>query len=320
MAKHNILITGGLGFIGHKTAELMQKSYNVSIVDNSTTYGTLDHRFMHWIYNQRRQKVSHCNIYNVDIAQEGLHRAFNEQAPVTVIHFASFPRQKTVAENPLIASDTMVRGLVNTLEACKQFGTKRFVFISSSMVYGNFDHTLTEDSQCNPIGLYGILKLTGENIVKDFCDKNSIEYVIIRPSAVYGPLDNNDRVIANFCMQALNKMVLEVKGKDEYCDFTFVDDVAKGIARASAHEKCTNQTYNLTAGNARKIADAAKIIVDQVGSGSIEIVEKDVTMPSRSTLSIEKAKQDFGYTPQNSLEQGLEKYIQWCKEDSVFLR
>jgi nucleoside-diphosphate-sugar epimerase len=97
----------------------------------------------------------------------------------------------------------MMEGLLNLLESAKKHHVKRFVYISSSMVYGNFDNNVVESAVCNPEGQYGIMKLAGEWLVKDYARRTGMEVVIIRPSAVYGPLDVEDRVVAKFMLTAM---------------------------------------------------------------------------------------------------------------------
>ena len=107
----------------------------------------------------------------------------------TVVHLASFPRQKVVNSNPTLGSRTMSEGLLSLLEA-SQDQVAKFVYVSSSMVYGDFKEEafdgIAESAQCNPIGQYGIMKLAGECLVKDYAARTGMKYTILRPSAVYG--------------------------------------------------------------------------------------------------------------------------------------
>jgi len=122
---------------------------------------------------------------------------------------------------------------------------KRFAYASSSMVYGDFTNFVTEDAVCRPQGQYGIMKLAGEWLVKDYSRKSGLEYTIFRPSAVYGPLDVEDRVISKFLLTAMRGGVLKVNGVNETLDFTFVDDAADGIVAATLSDNTVNKTYNI---------------------------------------------------------------------------
>ena len=144
----------------------------------------------------------------------------------------------------------MIEGLLNLLEFSIQNKVKRFVYISSSMVYGNFKNTyfegVDETHECNPIGQYGIMKLAGEWLVKDYSRRTGLIYTILRPSAVYGPLDVEDRVVSKFLLSAMRGETIQVNGPKEELDFTFVTDVAEGIVSAALSDNTNNMTYNIT--------------------------------------------------------------------------
>jgi nucleoside-diphosphate-sugar epimerase len=240
---------------------------------------------------------------------------FNIQA---IIHLASFPRQKVVKQNPGVASEVMSTGLINLLEAAVTHRVKKFVYISSSMVYGDFDDQVEEDYHCRPIGQYGILKLTGEDIVKDYHRRGAFDYAIIRPSAVYGPLDVEDRVVAKFMLAAMRGETLKVNGAGETLDFTYVDDAADGIVAAATRIMAANKTFNITKSQSVSLLEAAEMIVKIVGNGTIETRDKDADFPSRGALNIDRAKIILGYNPQVDVEEGFENYYKWLSESSYW--
>jgi UDP-glucose 4-epimerase len=232
---------------------------------------------------------------------------------------ASFPRQKVVNANPIIGSRVMSEGLLNLCELSKKYNVKKFVYISSSMVYGTFPDDVTEDYNCKPQGQYGILKLAGEHLVKDYARRGSFSYVVIRPSAVYGPLDVEDRVIAKFMLTAMRGGMLKVNGAGETLDFTYVEDAARGIVNASLSTNTDNKTYNITKSHSRSLLYAAELAVKIVGKGSIEVKDRDLDFPSRGALNIEAAKRDFGYDPQVDVEEGFQRYYEWLSNSPFWL-
>jgi nucleoside-diphosphate-sugar epimerase len=179
------------------------------------------------------------------------------------------------------------------------------------MVYGDFVDDVSEDFPCKPQGQYGILKLAGEDLVKDYARRNVFDYVVIRPSAVYGPLDVEDRVIAKFMLTALRGGVLQVNGEGESLDFTYVEDAAQGIVSATLSENTNNKTYNITKSHSRTLLDAAKLAVQIVGKGTINVRDKDIDFPSRGALNIDAARKDFGFDPQVDVEEGFQRYYEW---------
>lgn len=307
-----ILVTGGLGLIGHNVVErLEQLGHEVVIVDTKTTYGIIPQSEINYLISERTKKIKSRFLFDMDISDSNLNFLMKSHQPDIVIHMASFPRQKVVNANPQLGSKTMSEGLLNLLEASVLEKVKKFVYISSSMVYGDFTDDVVEDYDCKPQGQYGIMKLAGEWLTKDYARKYGMKYTVIRPSAVYGPLDVEDRVIAKFMLQAMRGEVLKVNGADETLDFTYVDDAADGIVAAALNSNADNKTYNITKSHSRTLLDAAKLAVSIVGKGSIEVRGKDADFPSRGALSIDAARRDFGYDPKVDVEEGFQKYYEW---------
>jgi nucleoside-diphosphate-sugar epimerase len=269
--------------------------------------------------SERLKKISGNNIYHIDITDaDNFDWLVNKHRPEVVIHMASFPRQKVVNANPAWGSRVMSEGLINVCESAKKHHVSRVVYISSSMVYGDFDDQVEEDYHCRPIGQYGILKLTGEDIVKDYHRRGAFDYAIIRPSAVYGPLDVEDRVVAKFMLTAMRGGILRVNGAGETLDFTYVDDAADGIVSAATLAHACNNTYNITKSHSVSLLEAAEMIVKIVGQGTIECRDKDADFPSRGALNITKARAILGYDPQVDVEEGFQNYYKWLSESSYW--
>ena len=197
------LVTGGAGFIGHNVVrQLEAQGHECFILDSVTNYGFIPPDELEYLYRARRDRMR-ANTHHVDLREikrvEEFFLSFSLNADA-VIHLASFPRQKVVSGNPVWGAEVMGTGLVNLLEMTKRYNIPKFVYISSSMVYGDFDDQVTEDYNCRPQGQYGIMKLMGEHLVKDYTRRKCFDHIIIRPSAVYGEYDVEDRVVSNLCL------------------------------------------------------------------------------------------------------------------------
>jgi nucleoside-diphosphate-sugar epimerase len=310
----NILITGGLGLIGHNVVARLEKDHAVSIMDNRTTYGIVPQSEVDYLMSERLKKIQTQKIYSASIeSAETVDYVVEQNAVNVIVHMASFPRQKVVNANPAAGADVMMRGLINLLESAKKHRIERFVYISSSMVYGDFEDQVLEDDECRPQGQYGIMKLAGEWLVKDYARRCGFEYVIIRPSAVYGPLDVEDRVVAKFMLAAMRGQTLKVNGAGETLDFTYVDDAADGIAAAATRIMARDNTYNITKSHSVSLLEAAEMIVTMVGSGTIEVRDKDADFPSRGALNIDRARTILGFDPKIDVQEGFENYYTWLK-------
>jgi nucleoside-diphosphate-sugar epimerase len=315
-----ILVTGGLGFIGHNVVALLESQGHTCIVtDTQTTYGIIPKDELAYLISERRKKIKTDRIYSIDIADRaGIAWLIGEHRPGTVIHLASFPRQKVVNADPQTGSQAMSEGLLNLLEASVKHDVQKFVYISSSMVYGNFNDTyfdgVNESHATHPIGQYGIMKLAGEWLVRDYSRRTNMAHTILRPSAVYGPLDVEDRVISKFLLGAMRGDAVQVRGGSEELDFTYISDAAQGIAEASVSDNTYNTTYNITRGRSRTLLEAANLAVQIAGQGTIEMQSADESFPSRGQLNTQRAHLDFGYTPEVDIEQGFQEYYEWLKD------
>jgi nucleoside-diphosphate-sugar epimerase len=314
-----ILVTGGMGLIGHNVVQRLNRlDHFVSIIDNETNYGIIPQAEIDYLMEERGMKIGCQHLYKASIeSADTIDYVIRVQQPEVIVHMASFPRQKVVNANPAHGADVMMRGLINVLESAKRYGVRRFVYMSSSMVYGDFADQVTEDAPCSPIGQYGIMKLAGEWLVKDYARRTGMEYVILRPSAVYGPLDVEDRVVAKFMLRAMRGQVLSVNGASETLDFTYVDDAADGVVAAALVPGAANNTFNITKSHSVSLLQAAEMIVKIVGSGTIECRDKDADFPSRGALNIDKARQILGFDPKVDVEEGFQNYYHWL-DNSVY--
>lgn len=321
MEPRKILVTGGLGLIGHNVVRrLLDQGHEVSITDTRTNYGLVPQDELDYLMGERLKKIPEVELrtHRIDIAdQEGIDWLIKHYQPDTVIHMASFPRQKVVNVNPMIGSRAMSEGLLNLLEAAKNNHVCKFIYISSSMVYGDFTDDVTEDAVCRPQGQYGIMKLAGEWLVRDYSRRGFFDHVIIRPSAVYGELDVEDRVISKFLLTAMRGGTLKVNGASETLDFTYVGDAADGIVAAALSPTANNKTYNITKSHSWSLLDAANLAVRIVGRGAVEVRDKDADFPSRGALNIDAARKDFGYDPKVDIEEGFQRYYEWLN-NSVY--
>lgn len=320
----NILVTGGLGFIGHKVVKLLKsQGHHIVIVDNRTDYGIIPQLELDYLLQEREFAISPSIIHTADIKDQSTMEYIMRRHEIElVIHLASFPRQKVVNSNPCWGSQTMSEGLLSLLEASAVTNVRKFVYVSSSMVYGNFKDEyfsgVDEYHPTNPIGQYGIMKLAGEWLVKDYGRTKNLTYTILRPSAVYGPLDVEDRVVSKFLLAAMRGETIHVNGPKEELDFTYVDDAADGIASASVSNNTDNMIYNITRSASRTLLEAAELAIKIAGQGNLQINDRDDNFPSRGKLNNNRAIQDFGFNPTTDIEQGFQEYYDWLINNPIY--
>jgi len=317
------IITGGLGFLGSFIAQNLIKNNYVDKVVSLDHFGRYVDTTRSEFMDYRKMRVE--SIADRLIIERGeakfysvLNRLINKYRPIYIFHLAALPLAKLDNLNSEEGLEGSVESTMNILEIIGQmndYRPKRFVYASSSMVYGDFiSETATEDHPTNPKEIYGTMKLAGEIITKGLCTFFNIPYSIIRPSAVYGPTDMNRRVSQIFVEKALMGKTININGKDEKLDFTYVKDTANGFVLAAMNENGKNQIFNITHGKAHLLLDFVMALKKHFPNLKYEITDRDEFRPKRGTLSIEKAESMLGYHPEFTLEAGIDEYISFIKK------
>jgi len=311
------LITGGLGFIGTKIIEkLSNEGHSITVVDNKDTYGIITPEGLDGLIKWRTRNWDHSKvqIINGDLLDRDVCLKAFRLHPEVVIHLATYPRAKVVDMDPIAGIPKVIDTTTNLLWHSAKFGVKKFVYVSSSMVYGDFKDGTREDSNTKPQNIYGEAKLTGERLTKLFAKRDGLNYVIVRPSGVYGPGDLPDRVVSKFFDKAMKNEMIELHNGENKVDFTYRQDAAYGIVKAAVSD-VANTSFNITAGNATSLRTLAETIIDITGSKSeIQDVGMHKLYPMRGTLDISRAKDLLEYEPTFSLRQGLQSYYDWIRQ------
>lgn len=325
-----ICIVGGAGFIGHNLAlYLADYDYDILIIDNLAVNNyhsilnnhdnvpnpelskfVLEERSL-LLKNNKRIKILNYDARDYHL----LSKTINNFQPNVLIQLAAVSHANRSNKDPFSTFDNSLRTLENALDACKNT-VDHFIFFSSSMVYGDFKtNVVKEESVCNPIGIYGALKLAGEIIVKSYGKVFDLPYTIIRPSALYGERCISRRVGQIFIENALNDQPITIKGNgQEELDFTYIGDLVEGVKLVIENENSKKQTFNLTFGKSNSVKKLSEILSNHFKDIKLEFDSEDPFTPKRGTLDITKARLILGYNPKNPIELAYPKYIDWYKE------
>jgi nucleoside-diphosphate-sugar epimerase len=294
-----IVVTGGLGFIGHNLCNiLLVQGHDVIAVD--------DLRFVtEELYRQRNIPGIYKWLVPTDCCRHDFNPEHAADADV-VIHLACHPNQaafekaglKTAWSNTTVSTSVMQRW------AIKQ--RAKFIYVSSSMVYGNWQGRVAETAELAPVNDYGRAKMFCELAVQEAAH----DWVIVRPTAVYGPGDNPNRLITKWIQLAKAGEDLYVSDADQSLDFTHVYDLCRGISHIIQGD-VTQQIYNISHGASEKLLTAAELIVRMTNSSSDIIVGKGnaANMPSRDSMDISKAEKELYYRSAWDLTNGLDDVI-----------
>jgi nucleoside-diphosphate-sugar epimerase len=324
-----VAIIGGGGFIGHNLAlHLKSLGADVHVIDGLevnnflSLMGNKDSvpypHMMLQVVNERVRLLQEADVpLHVQDARDyhALCQMLTEINPQIIVHLAAVSHANRSNKNPYSTFDHSLRTLENALDWSRG-RLEHFIFLSSSMVYGNFKTpVVTEETICEPLGIYGALKYGAEKIIIAYNQVFKLPYTIIRPSALYGERCVSRRVGQIFIENALMGQPIRMSnGGAEALDFTYIADLVDGITKCIENTNSHNEIFNLTYGSARSVADMAEIIKAHFPGIEIRNEERDNLMPERGTLDVSKARRLVGYEPSWSLDKGYPRYIAWYKE------
>jgi nucleoside-diphosphate-sugar epimerase len=310
-----ILVTGGAGAIGSRLVETLcaDKKCRVIVIDD------LSSGYLENLPRARNLEFINASILDVN----ALNDIFRNKIELIFHLAANFANQNSVdfPEKDLMANGL---GTLRLLEYANNHKVKRFVYSSSSCVYGNRNEKLSE--ACKEYSLdtpYAITKLLGERYVNYFHDHHRLPTVIVRYFNTYGPGEFPGKyrnVIPNFFFRAMNRAPLIITGTgEETRDFNFIDDSVRGTLLAAQRKNAVGKTYNLASGKETKIVTLAKTINRITGNPAPIEFRKRRSWDSvvRRHADISHAKKDLKYAPDTALADGLQTTYQWLKHQDL---
>lgn len=308
-----VLVTGGLGFIGsHVCRKLVGEGENVVVFD-SLRQGQgefLKKIRMPDFYD----KVKFVNGDITDFAHlfETLKKYQNEK----IIHTAAITFIPTAVENPSLTFKINTIGTFNLLEAARILDLKKFVYISTSSTYGDFQYTPADEKHpLEPKDIYGATKAAADRIAISYYRTYGLPVSVLRTSSVYGPGDLEKRVVKNFVENALTGKELEIHGGgNQRRDFSYVKDVAGGMVLALKSEKSNGEVFNITGGTDHTIRGLTEVVKKFIPNTQVRDVGARKVDINRGQLDIKKARELLGYDPRFNLEEGVKDYIKWMIE------
>jgi nucleoside-diphosphate-sugar epimerase len=329
IANRRIVLIGGAGFIGHNLAlEMKRRGADVSVVDGlqvnnllslyCSSYTGKERELYEHILHERLRLLREAKIpLYVEDARDyhRLSHLLSRLKPQVIILLAAVAHASRSNKDPFNTFDHSLRTLENALDNAKN-KVEHFIYFSSSMVYGNFDGAaVTEETACNPLGIYGALKFSGEKIVIAYNQVFGLPYTIVRPSALYGERCISRRVAQVFIENAMRNQDVTIMGDGTEClDFTYVGDLVNGICCCVENPNAQNQIFNLTYGQGRSLNEMAGFLKNRFPKIAVQHMARDALTPERGTLSIEKAKRLIGYQPSFPLEKGYARYMDWYQD------
>ena len=315
----NVLITGGLGFIGSNLAhKLLELDSNITIIDNlNPLYGGNLFNIL--------GKEKEIEIVINDMRDANVIRPLIEKSDI-IFHLAAQVSYIDSLNIPFEDLDLNARATLNILETCRKYNPKaKIIFSSSRMVYGKVEKpVVTENCDTNPLSLYGIHKLTSEKYLLMYYKDFGIPCSILRLTNPYGPRQqikhSKYSLVGWFIRQAMENKVIKIYGDGlQLRDYIYVDDIVDAMIKCAENEKAIGETINIGSGTSSRFSDMVQSVVNCVKSGSVEHIPwpKDYEKIETGdiTVDISKLQELTGWKPNVLLEEGIKLTYEYYKKN-----
>lgn len=303
-----VLVTGGCGFIGSNlTMKCVDQGWDVEVVDRDIS------RMPAW----RTEPYQKSVIHNCDFASESILDAVKSNKYDVILHQAAVPRVSYSVEHPAETTEENVLKTVRLLEAATGH-CSRFVFASSSSVYGDTDRLpLYEGLPANPKSPYALQKLTCELFIKQFCNLKGLDAISLRYFNVFGPWQYGDSpystALSSWCYRVKNNLPLRSDGTGEQSrDLCYVDNVVSAnMLAAVAHGKFSGETMNIACGDRTSNNAILEAFLQRYPNIEVEKAPFRAGDIMHTQADISLAADCIGYRPLVRFWEGFERTLKW---------
>jgi len=311
------LVTGAAGFIGsHLTERLLAQGHTILAVDNFDDFydPQVKRRNIGRCLKNERFRLIEADIRDSDAMDEAV-----SDGVEVIVHLAAKAGVRPSIAQPLLYTDVNVNGTTVLLDSARKHSIDRFIFASSSSVYGNNEKVpFSEDDNVDfPISPYAATKKAGELICHTYHHLYQIHTTCLRFFTVYGPRQRPDLAIHKFASLIEQGKPIPVYGDGTMMrDFTYIDDVINGVV--SAIEKCAGfNIYNLGESRPITVNDLVGKIEEALGRNATkEFLPAQPGDVERTYADVTKAVEQLGYKPQTTIEAGLARFVEWLRQNA----
>jgi UDP-glucuronate 4-epimerase len=313
---NRVLVTGGAGFIGsHVIERLLSQGREVACLDIFNDFYDPAMKYIN-IMPFKGNPSFHLFVENIQNPFM-VESVFKEFKPQAVIHLAAMAGVRPSMNNPALYAGVNVEGLVNVLEAAVKNDVKRFLFASSSSVYGNscmVPFCENDPAIGNPVSPYAATKLAGELMCKTYRHLYGLPVTSLRFFTVYGPRQRPDLAISKFLHNVSQGLPIKIFGEGTTSrDYTYVSDVVDGIM-AALGSGCDQSVLNLGSGNPVSLNDL--ILTIEKVTGHKAILEHEGMQPGdvdRTFADLKLSKATLGFLPRVGITEGIQRQWDWVQ-------
>jgi len=316
-----ILVTGGAGFIGfHTCLKLIKKGYEIYTIDNINDYYDVNLKL-----DRIKKLKSFKNFFFIKISISNFDK-INELVKKNkiqyIVHLAAQAGVRYSVENPKAYFESNLAGFFNILEVARLNKINHFIFASTSSVYGNSKNfPLHEKTNTDkPLSFYAATKKSNEVMAYSYSNIYNLPTTALRFFTVYGPLGRPDMSLYKFTNAIINNKKIELFNHGNHIrDFTYVDDIVEGIVKLIL--KPSNKTipyncFNIASGNPQQLKKFIKLIEKNLKKKSLKRnLPLQLGDVKKTYASIQSLKKYVNYVPKVSIEEGIENFIQWFKNN-----
>jgi UDP-glucuronate 4-epimerase len=308
-----VLVTGGAGFIGsHLVDSLLADGTDVTVIDNFDPF--YERRLKEWNIRAHRN-LPNWRLVEADVRDtDQLTSQFSGQYDA-IIHLAAKAGVGPSIRDPLTYQDVNVRGTQNLLELARRLQVPRFIFSSSSSVYGVNPRVPwgEEESVLQPISPYASTKLSGELLGHVYSHLYDIRFVALRFFTVYGPRQRPDLAIHKFARLITEQKRIPVFGDgNTKRDYTYIDDIVRGVRSALAYEGSRYEVINLGNNQPMSLIGMIRVLEEAIGIGArIEWLPEQPGDVPQTWANVEKARTLLGYEPHTAFVEGIRRFAEW---------